>query len=221
MREKIWMSWSTGKDSAMALTRLLADPRWEVRGLISTVNQDYDRVAMHGSRRELLRMQASLLNLPLLEVEIPKDCTNEVYEQRWYGALEEIKSQGVQRVGFGDLYLEDIRNYREAQLAKMGMSGVYPLWRISTAQLAKEILNAPIEAYLSCIDTRKLPESFVGRKFDASLLAELPEGVDPCGENGEFHTFVTFAPPFSAKISVSLGEVHSAGDFCFRDLRPM
>lgn len=212
------MSWSSGKDSAHAL----AEARdVEIVGLITTVTANYDRVAMHAVRRELLARQAAALGLPLFTVEIPAPCPNEVYEQAFGEALRRARGDGIDHVVFGDLFLADVRAYREAQLAALGMTPVFPLWERATPALAREMIASGISARLTCIDPRKLDPSFAGRTFDAQLLADLPADVDPCGERGEFHTFVTHSPRFSAPIDVTVGPVVERSGFVFADLQPV
>ena len=219
-RRKALMSWSSGKDSAFALGLARSDPGLEIVGLLTTINQSADRVAMHGVRHELLRQQAAALGLPLQVIELPHPCSNEIYEQRMGGAVQQAVQGGVQVVIFGDLFLEDIRAYRERQLAGTGLEPVFPLWGADTRALATRMLDAGVVATLTCVDLAKLPIDLVGRRWDASLLAELPKGVDPCGEHGEFHTFVSDAPGFRAPIEHELGEVVERDGFGFADLVP-
>lgn len=216
------MSWSSGKDSAYALDRVRATREFDLAGLLTTINETADRVAMHGVRRELLRRQASSLALPSFVVELPNPCSNEEYERRMGDFVERAKAEGVEAVIFGDLFLEDIRAYRERQLAGTGIEPIFPLWDKGkdTRELADEMLHAGIVATLSCVDLRKLPRQLVGRRWDAFLLRELPEGVDPCGEHGEFHTFVSDGPGFSEAINVQPGEVVVRDGFAFADLVP-
>lgn len=213
------LSWSGGKDSALALWCLRA------RGpgpsaLITTVTVDYGRVSMHGVRRELLERQARATGVPLIEVEIPALCPNDVYEERMESALAESPLKELQTVAFGDLFLSDIRAYREARLATVGKRAVFPLWGRDTTALAREFVDAGFRAVLVCVDPSKLDASFVGRTFDHEFLAELPPGVDPCGENGEFHTFVHAGPIFSEPIPCELGQTVHRGGFVFCDVLP-
>jgi len=212
------MSWSSGKDSAYALHIARADRRVDVRALLVTVNEAADRVAMHAVRRSLLEAQAERLRLPLHVVDIPSPCPNEVYEARMADAVTAARDAQVERMVFGDLFLEDVRAYRERNLADTGISPVFPLFGRQTDLLAREMIGSGVRAVLTCIDPRVLPAEFVGRSFDEQLLAELPEGVDPCGERGEFHTFVWDAPGFRAPIDIELGEVVSRDGFVFRDI---
>jgi uncharacterized protein (TIGR00290 family) len=224
---KALMSWSTGKDSAFALASLAtaattatAAEKVEVVGLLTTVTASYDRVSMHGVRRALLEAQAAALGLPLVPVEIPAPCPNAVYEQAVGTALARARDQGVTAVVFGDLFLADLRRYREERLAEAGMTGVFPLWMRDTRALARDMLGAGVRAHLTCVDPRRLPLRFAGRAFDEALLGDLPAGVDPCGENGEFHTFCSFAPGFANEIPVRVGDVVERDGFVFADLLP-
>lgn len=216
----ILLSWSSGKDSAFALHVLRSDPRFEVRGLLTSVNATHERVAMHAVRRVLLREQARMVDLPLVEVEIPSPCTNADYELAMRAALEPQLAAGIEAVAFGDLFLEDVRRYREEKNAGLGLDSVFPLWGRDTAELAQLMLAAGQRAILTSVDPRQVPARFAGREFDAALLAELPAGADPCGENGEFHTFVWDAPVFTAPIAVEAGEVVERDGFVFADLVP-
>lgn len=215
---KAFVSWSSGKDSAYALWQARRSGLADVVGALTTVSEAYDRVAMHGVRSSLLERQLAALALPSLKVMLPSPCSNEVYEERFARACDELKRQGVRHIVFGDLYLEDIRAYRERQLAAQGMSAIFPLWRRDTASLAREMIASGMVAHLVCVDPRRLSREFVGRRFDQALLAELPPTVDPCGENGEFHTVVSAAPVFSSPIQVRVGEVVERDGFVFADV---
>ena len=217
---KTLLSWSTGKDSAWSLHVLRQDPSVEVAGLFTTVNEAFDRVAMHAVRRQLLEAQAAAAGLPLHVIDIPWPCSNEAYEQRLGAFVAAQKAAGVEAMAFGDLFLEDIRAYRVDKLAGSGIEPVFPIWGRDTAQLAREMIAGGLKARLTCVDTAKLPAAFAGRQFDAELLADLPEGIDPCGENGEFHTCVYAGPMFSRAIDVDLGEVQTRDGFVFADLLP-
>jgi uncharacterized protein (TIGR00290 family) len=219
------MCWSGGKDSALALHRLQQEGVYEVVGLLTTVTRGWDRISMHGVRDELLTAQAQALGLPLHRVWIPKACINTEYQAAMALAVERLKAEGVTAMGFGDLFLEDIRHYRETQLAPTGMTPVFPLWGEGTAQegtakLAQTIIAAGFRARLCCIDPRKVSPAWVGRDYDAALVKELAPRVDPCGENGEFHTFVYDAPNFSAPIDLIVGERVERDGFWFVDLLP-
>jgi uncharacterized protein (TIGR00290 family) len=217
---KAFISWSSGKDSAFALLEAHRLGLAEVVGVLTTVNEVHDRVAMHGVRNVLLDRQVAALGLPSMKVFLPSPCSNEVYEARMAAAVERIKADGVRHMVFGDLFLEDIRTYREARLAAAGMTGIFPLWQRDTHALARDMIARRCIAHLVSVDPRKLDRSFAGRRFDHELLAALPPGVDPCGENGEFHTFVSSGPMFSAPIAVSVGQVVERDGFVFADVVP-
>jgi uncharacterized protein (TIGR00290 family) len=212
------MSWSSGKDSAHALAEAERSGEVEIVGLITTVTATFDRVAMHAVRRELLELQARALDLPLFTVEIPSPCSNEIYEQSFGAALGRARADGITHVVFGDLFLEDIREYREAQLAKLDLTPVFPLWGRDTRKLAHEMIESGLSARLTCVDPRQLDRSFAGRTFDAQLLADLPPHVDPCGERGEFHSFVTHSPRFASPLTVAVGDIVERDGFVFADL---
>ena len=213
------LSWSGGKDSALALWTLRRR-QLEPQALITTVTETFDRISMHGVRRELLARQADALMIPLVEVAIPQACSNDIYEQRLGQAFAAAPLAAVETVAFGDLFLEEIRAYREERLAAAGRRALFPVWGRDTTELAHEFLDHGFEATLVCIDPRLLDRSFAGRAFDRALLAELPPNVDPCGENGEFHTFVHAGPIFTKPISCIRGEVVERDGFAFCDLIP-
>jgi uncharacterized protein (TIGR00290 family) len=212
------MSWSSGKDSAMALHVVGTDADLDVTALLVTMNAEADRVAMHAVRRELLAAQAARLDLPVHVVDIPSPCPNDVYEAAMTGALAVARDAGVERMVFGDLFLEDVRDYRETRLAGTGITPVFPLWGRPTDRLARDMLGAGVRAVLTCIDPTVLEPELAGRAFDEALLAELPPGVDPCGERGEFHTFVWDGPGFRAPIDIEVGDVVERDGFVFCDL---
>jgi uncharacterized protein (TIGR00290 family) len=214
------LSWSGGKDSAVALWTLRRE-QLEPQALITTVTEGYERISMHGVRRDLLARQAEALGIPLVEVVIPPACVNDVYEARMAEAFAAAPLSGVERVAFGDLFLEDVRAYREERLAAAGKGGMFPLWGRDTTALAWEFLDAGFEATLVCVDPRALDPAFAGRAYDEQLLAELPPGVDPCGENGEFHTFVSAGPVFAEPIACERGEIVERDGFVFCDLTPV
>jgi uncharacterized protein (TIGR00290 family) len=213
------LSWSGGKDSALALSALRHHGS-ELEALITTVTATYERVSMHGVRRELLRAQARALAIPLVEVVIPPDCANNVYEARMAQAFASAALANVDAVAFGDLFLEDVRAYREARLAAAGKRGVFPLWGRDTSKLAREFIAREFEAIVVCLDPGALDRSFAGRPYDENLLADLPASVDPCGENGEFHTFVHAGPVFAEAIPCRTGDVVERDGFVFCDLTP-
>ena len=213
----IALSWSGGKDSALAL-RALRDEQAEPVALITTFTEDYDRISMHAVRLELARGQAEAAGVPLVEVGIPAACPNDVYEELMARALETPPLEGVGAVAFADLFLEDIRAYREERLAGAAREALFPLWGKDTDELAHEFVDAGFEAVLVCVDPTQLDPSFAGRSFDEALLADLPPGVDPCGENGEFHTFVYAGPIFKRPIAVTRGETVERDGFVFCDL---
>lgn len=212
------MSWSSGKDSAFALEVARVELCVDVQGLIVTVNADADRVAMHAVRRTLLEAQAERLGLPLHVVEIPSPCPNDVYELRMAAAMTSARACGIERIVFGDLFLQDVREYRERSLAGTGIAPVFPLWGHPTELLARDMIAAGVRAVLTCVDPKVLPSEFSGRSFDETLLADLPDHVDPCGERGEFHTFVWDGPGFSSPINIVIGETVRRDGFVFRDV---
>jgi uncharacterized protein (TIGR00290 family) len=214
------MSWSSGKDSALALHETLVAGEVEVVGLLTTMNAAADRVAMHAVRRQLLLAQAAALQLPLHVVELPWPCSNDVYEELMTSALADAQSDSVSHMVFGDLFLADIRAYREAALQGTGITPLFPLWDRPTDLLAREMIEVGIRAVLTCVDPRQAPVGLCGRWFDDGLIAELPAGVDPCGENGEFHTFVATSPDFIEPLDVVVGEVVERDGFVFADVLP-
>ena len=219
-RSKLLLSWSSGKDSAWALHRLLQGDEFEVVGLVTTVNQRFQRIAMHAVREVLLERQAASAGLPLWKIPIPHPCSNECYAKAMTRLLERVRYEGVSVMAFGDLFLEEIRRYREDQLEGQGIAPVFPLWGLSTAELAGEMVAAGLGARITCIDPKQIPRRFVGREFDAELLEELPAGVDPCGEHGEFHTFAHRGPMFREPVPVKPGVVEEREGFVFADLLP-
>lgn len=220
--EKVLVSWSGGKDSAMALSEILAARQYEVAALLTTVTRDYDRISMHGVRRVLVERQARSLGFPLEEVLIPRAASNETYEANMARALERYVSSGVSSVVFGDIFLEDLRQYREKNLAKLGLQGIFPLWKRDTRELARSFVSKGFRAVTTCVDGQALDRAFVGRVIDARFLSDLPGQVDPCGENGEFHSFVFEGPILTRKISYELGEtVLRESRFWYRDLVPV
>ncbi len=214
------LSWSGGKDSALALNRLRADAGVEVVGLLTTITRDYNRTAMHGVRRALLEAQAASLGLPLLVNHINAGADNDAYEASMGQALAECRARGVEHIAFGDLFLADIRAYRDRLLAAHGMTPLYPVWRPDTDVLVREFIASGFRAVLCCVDPKQLDPRFAGREIDPDFLAELPPGVDPCGENGEFHSFVFDGPDFTAPVPFTRGEVVERGGFWFAELLP-
>jgi uncharacterized protein (TIGR00290 family) len=217
-KPKAWLAWSSGKDSAWALHVVRQRGEFDVVALLTTVNRTHNRVAMHGVRESLLQAQAASAGLPLVAVPIPSPCTNEEYERAMAAAIARAQSEGVIHMIFGDLFLEDVRRYREENLAKCGMAPVFPLWGIPTRELAGQMIAGGLRSYITCVDPRQLDRSFAGREWDASLLADLPSAADPCGENGEFHTFACAGPMFRAPIGVRAGEIVERDGFVFADL---
>jgi uncharacterized protein (TIGR00290 family) len=215
---KILVSWSSGKDSAWTLHLLRKDPRYEVSGLLTTFNIEFNRVAMHGVRRELVEAQARAARLPLWPIPLPWPCSNEQYECAMRAAMDQALAQGIELIAFGDLFLVDIRAYREQQLRGVGISPIFPLWLEPTRELAHEMICAGLRAKITCVDPRKLSPEFAGEEFDLQLLTDLPPEVDACGENGEFHTFVYDGPFFSEPIDVRVGEICERDGFVFADL---
>ena len=217
--ERVLMSWSGGKDSAMALREILRTPGFEVVALLTTVTEDYDRVSMHGVRRSLLRKQADSVGLRLVEVKITRSATNEEYEAVMKETLCRYGQDGVRSVVFGDIFLEDLRKYREGRLAQVGMTALFPIWRRNTKELFRSFVGAGFRAVTTCVDTQVLEKGFVGRELDEEFLARLPTGVDPCGENGEFHSFVYSGPILRDRIEIRTGKkVLREGRFYFCDL---
>jgi uncharacterized protein (TIGR00290 family) len=220
-RLRTLLSWSSGKDSAWTLHTLRADARYEVVGLVTTINESADRVAMHAVRTELLRAQARAARLPLWELPIPSPCSNEQYESVLRNAIARAEEEAVDCFAFGDLFLEDIRAYREKQLAATKLTPIFPLWGRDTRELAGEMIDGGLRARITCVDPRALPASFAGREFDRALLSDLPADVDPCGERGEFHTFAYSGPMFSQPLSIASGVVLERDGFVFADLVPI
>ena len=219
-KPKALIAWSSGKDSAWALHEIRRSGEYDIVAALTTVTDTFARVSMHGVREGLLRAQLDAAGLRSIVVRIPFPCSNEIYEREMAAALAQAKADGVTHVIFGDLFLADLRAYREQKLAAIGMTGVFPLWLRPTDSLAKEMIDAGVEAHLATVDLAKLPPSFAGRRFDHALLSSLPEGADPCGENGEFHSFVKAGPMFSRPIRISVGETVEREGFAYADLLP-
>jgi uncharacterized protein (TIGR00290 family) len=215
---KILLSWSSGKDSAWALHLLNQQHPGAVAALLTTVNETMDRVAMHGVRRSVLEAQARAAGLPLHVVHIPHPCPNDIYEAQMRTAVADARASGFTHAAFGDLFLEDIRRYREERLSGTGLEPLFPVWGIPTRRLAEEMIDGGLRARLACIDTRALDATFVGRDFDRTLLRDLPPGVDPCGEKGEFHSCVYAGPMFKEPLPLDAGETHAVAPFVWIDL---
>ena len=220
--EKVLFCWSGGKDSALALYELEKNNSCEIVSLLTTVTADYNRISMHGVRRVLLEQQSRSLDLPLCEVSISRNCSNEEYESKMREALINFKNDGVSSVAFGDIFLEDLKKYREDNLAKLDMKGIFPIWGKNTAELSRFMTNTGFRTITTCVDTRVLDKKFAGRIIDEQFLNELPLGVDPCGENGEYHSFVFDGPIFKNRIAFTPGEkVLRDSFFYFCDLLPV
>jgi uncharacterized protein (TIGR00290 family) len=218
LRPKALIAWSSGKDSAWALHLARRAGDYEIVGALTTVTDTFSRVSIHGVREELLLAQLKAAALPATVVRIPYPCANEVYEERMAEAMRVAIASGVTHVIFGDLFLQDIRDYRETKLAPIGITPVFPLWNKPTEALAQQMIYDCVEAYIATVDLKKLPASFAGRRFDRALLRDLPKGVDPCGENGEFHTFVAAGPMMKGRIAVRVGETVERDGYAYADL---
>ncbi|MGA3136102.1 MAG: ATP-binding protein [Terracidiphilus sp.] len=217
--KRVLLSWSSGKDSAWTLHLLRQQPGIELCGLLTTLNSEFQRVAMHGTRRSVLEAQAEAAQLPLWIVPLPWPCSNEIYEQRMAEVCKRAVDEHIDAVAFGDLFLPDVRAYRETQLKPTGLEPLFPLWQIPTVALARDMIAGGLRAKLSCVDTKQLSGSFAGREFDASLLRDLPPEIDPCGERGEFHTCVYAGPMFTAPLCLQAGEVVNRDGFVFADFQ--
>lgn len=219
-RLKALIAWSSGKDCAWALHETRSAGEYDIVGAVTTVTDAFGRVSMHGVREELLHAQLDAAGLPAIIVRIPFPCPNEVYETEMAAAMQDAKARGITHIIFGDLFLEDVRAYREARLRDIGMTAVFPLWQRPTAGLARAMIGAGVEAHLATVDLTKLSAGFAGRRFDRVLLDALPAGTDPCGENGEFHSFVSAGPMLARKIPVRIGETVERDGFAYADLLP-
>jgi uncharacterized protein (TIGR00290 family) len=219
--KRVLVSWSSGKDCAWALRLLRSDKSVEVCGLLTTVNAEFDRVAMHGTRRTVLEAQAAAIGLPLWVIPLPWPCSNADYEARMTEACDRAKAEKIEAVAFGDLFLEDVRRYREKQLAPTGLEPLFPLWDKPTHDLAEEMLAGGLRARITCVDSKQLDSGFAGREFDAAFLSDLPDGVDPCGERGEFHSCVYAGPMFrsnlTSKLTLKQGETVDRDGFVYTD----
>jgi uncharacterized protein (TIGR00290 family) len=224
MRKQVLLSWSGGKDSALALQALRADPTIEVAGLLTSVTRDYERISVHGVRRSLLERQAERLRLPLFTIELDSITTNDAYEKAFLSALERVRREapGVTAIAFGDLFLADVRAYRERLLGPTGFEPVFPIWGLDTAELARRFIRDGFAARIVCVDTTQLDGAFVHRVFDDSLLADFPPSIDPCGERGEFHTFVSDGPGYDGPVEYTVGETVLRDErFAYGDLIPL
>ena len=219
--KKVLLSWSSGKDSAWTLHRLLQDHDVQVAGLLTTINETANRVAMHAVRRALLEAQADALGLPLRVIPLPSPCPNLDYERIMSQACRQAVAEGIEAIAFGDLYLTDVRKYREQQLRGTGLEPLFPLWGTPTSELASEMIASGLQAKITCVDPRVLDPAFAGREFDASFLTDLSPHVDPCGENGEFHSFVYNTPEFREPLDIRVGEIVERDGFIFADLLPV
>ena len=220
MKKITLLSWSSGKDSAWALHTLRQNPEIELAGLFCTVNQEFSRVAMHGVRTELLQRQADAVGLPLHIIYIPYPCSNEQYAQVMSEFVEQAKRDGIECFAFGDLFLEDVRRYREERLQGTGIESIFPLWGANTAELSQTMVAAGLKSVLTCVNPKLFSKAFSGRTFDAKLLRDLPPKLDPCGENGEFHSFAFAGPMFTQPIPFTIGETVERDGFVFTDLVP-
>ncbi|MGH2756387.1 MAG: hypothetical protein ACRDI3_01200 [Actinomycetota bacterium] len=218
MAQRVVMSWSGGKDSALALHHLLGDPDVEVIGLLTTVTEEYERISMHGVRVELLRAQAAAIGLPVIEVWIPPGCTNEFYEGRMTGAYRHPLMLAAEAIASGDIWLQNVRAYREQRIRGAGKEPLFPIWGRASSELAEEFIAFGFRAVITCVDPEQADPGICGNEFDRELLASLPPEVDPCGENGEFHSFVYAGPYFTTAVPVARGELVERGGFFFRDL---
>ena len=219
--QKLVVSWSGGKDSAMSLYELRCGNRYEVVGLLTTITQDYDRISMHGVRRILLEQQAESVGIPLRKILIPKTCTNEIYERLMAEEMEQLKREGIFRVAFGDIFLQDLKDYREQNLANAGMTGVFPIWKRDSRELVESFIYLGFKSIISTCDPRVIGQAFCGRVIDKRFLSELPVSVDPAGENGEFHSFTFNGPIFKQPVSFTVGEKVLRDGFWFCDLVPL
>lgn len=220
MKKRTLMSWSSGKDSAWALHKLQHDPEIELVGLFCTVNKEFNRVAMHGVRSALLLEQAKQTGLPIQIIEIPHPCSNTEYEKIMEAFTKKAKNNNIDYFAFGDLFLDDIRSYRQKKLKDSGITPIFPIWGLPTNELSREMIRAGLKTIITCINPKQIPEDFIGSEFDDSFLDSLPANVDPCGENGEFHSFVFDGPMFRKKIEIVVGEIVSRDDFLFADILP-
>jgi len=217
--KKTLLSWSSGKDSAWALYKLQQDPEIDLVGLFSTVNSEFSRVAMHATRIQLLHQQAENTGLPIEIIELPYPCTNDEYENRMNSFISKARKSNIECIAFGDLFLEEVRNYREEKLQGTGIKPVFPVWGIPTDTLSREMVSSGLKSIITCVDPKQIPKEFAGRFYDEAFLNDLPDGVDPCGEKGEFHSFVFDGPMFEKPVNISLGDIVHRDGFVFADIQ--
>jgi len=220
-KPKAWISWSSGKDAAWALNAVRSEGIYEITRLLTTITETYKRVSMHSIREELLDIQSAAIGIPLYKTYIPSPCSNEQYAEIMTKAIETAKAENVTHMIFGDLFLEDVRQYREEKLAGTGITPIFPLWGINTRELAESMIQGGAKAVITCIDPAKTPRELAGKYFDNEFLKHLPHDVDPCGENGEFHSFAFDGPAFSKEVNIQVGETVQRGDFVFTDVLPV
>lgn len=220
MCETFLLSWSSGKDSAWALHNVMQNPAYKAKGLFTTITRDFDRVSMHGVRTELIRLQAEAIGLPLYLITLPYPCSNKQYESIMQEFVDKVLSMGIDFMAFGDIYLEDVRRYREEKLTGSGITPLFPIWGQTSREISKGLISLGFEAYITSLDPDKIPGRFIGQKYNQEFLNQLPSSVDPCGENGEFHTFVTDGPIFDRPVRVEAGEVVNRDGFLYVDLVP-
>jgi len=220
MEKGALLSWSSGKDSAWSLYTIMQNPDYKVKGLFTTITRDFDRVSMHGVRTELIKLQAEAIGLPLHLITLPYPCSNEQSEAIMQEFVNKVLSMGIDFMAFGDIYLEDVRRYREEKLAGSGITPLFPIWCQTSSEISQGLISSGFEAYITSMDPDKIPGRLVGQKYDQELLNQLPSSVDPCGENGEFHTFVTNGPIFKKPLEVKVGEIVSRDGFLYADIKP-
>ena len=221
MNRNILLAWSGGKDSTMTLYQLQEQSNFQIAALLTTVTEDYDRIAIHGVRQALLDQQAQSLGILVHKIYLSKNSSNEEYEAKMEKALLQYKAKGIESIAFGDIFLEDVREYREMSLTKVGVDGLFPIWKRDTDQLVRAFIELGFQAILTCVDSKVLAPTFAGRVIDERFLEDLPDGVDPCGENGEFHSFVYDGPIFRGQVAFEVGETVMRDSFCFCDLVPL
>ena len=219
MGKEVLLSWSSGKDSAWTLYTVMQNPDYKVKGLFTTITRNFDRVSMHGVRTELIKLQAEAIGLPLHLITLPYPCSNEQYEAIMQEFIEKVLSTGIDFMAFGDIYLEDVRRYREEKLAGSAITPLFPIWGQTSEEISRELISLGFEAYITSVDPDKIPGRFVGQKYDQKFLNQLPSSVDPCGENGEFHSFVTNGPIFKKPLEVVVGEIVSRDGFLYADIK--